>query len=198
MAMSQPCVKRQMLANSLMSKKPIEGGVLNRPSDIRPRPLQTEDKYVLRLPDGMRDRIKAAAEKNNRSMNAEIVATLEEAYPEPEYTHEQFIDDWIAPIYRADDFETAQALTQQANEFLSQFTDKIGVRVKPRETEDGMHLVWFGFRGIKELSFDDLSKAPPFFLPSGPDRKRDILRRHERELEDERIRAERRKRARNK
>ncbi|MBA8820677.1 hypothetical protein FHW00_003012 [Ochrobactrum sp. P6BSIII] len=43
--------------------------------------LQPQDKYVLRLPDGMRDRIKLAAEKNNRSMNAEIIATLEEAYP---------------------------------------------------------------------------------------------------------------------
>lgn len=41
------------------------------------------DKFMLRLPDGMRDRIKAAADANNRSMNAEIVATLEEMYPEP-------------------------------------------------------------------------------------------------------------------
>lgn len=40
-------------------------------------PLQPQDKYVLRLPNGMRDRIKAAAEANNRSMNAEIVARLE-------------------------------------------------------------------------------------------------------------------------
>lgn len=31
---------------------------------------------MLRLPDGMRDQIKAAAETNNRSMNAEIVAAL--------------------------------------------------------------------------------------------------------------------------
>ncbi|MDB6454688.1 Arc family DNA-binding protein [Falsirhodobacter sp. 20TX0035] len=42
------------------------------------------DKFVLRLPDGMRDRIKAAAEANSRSMNAEVVATLEEKYPAPE------------------------------------------------------------------------------------------------------------------
>lgn len=41
------------------------------------------EQFMLRLPDGMRDRIKAAAESNNRSMNAEIVATLETAYPEP-------------------------------------------------------------------------------------------------------------------
>lgn len=36
---------------------------------------------MLRLPDGMRDRIKAAAESNSRSMNSEIIATLEEKYP---------------------------------------------------------------------------------------------------------------------
>ena len=47
-----------------------------------PYPSQTQDKFVLRLPDGMRDRIKRAAEANNRSMNAEIVATLEREYPE--------------------------------------------------------------------------------------------------------------------
>lgn len=39
------------------------------------------DKFMLRLPDGMRDRIKAVAAQNNRSMNAEIVATLEAKYP---------------------------------------------------------------------------------------------------------------------
>lgn len=42
-------------------------------------PLQPQDKYVLRLPDGMRERIKAAAEKNNRSMNAEIISRLEDS-----------------------------------------------------------------------------------------------------------------------
>lgn len=35
------------------------------------------DKFMLRLPDGMRDRIRDAAEANSRSMNAEIVARLE-------------------------------------------------------------------------------------------------------------------------
>jgi plasmid stability protein len=39
------------------------------------------DKFMLRLPDGMRDRIKAVAAENGRSMNAEIVATLEKEYP---------------------------------------------------------------------------------------------------------------------
>jgi len=35
------------------------------------------DKFVLRLPSGMRDEIKAAADKNGRSMNAEIINRLQ-------------------------------------------------------------------------------------------------------------------------
>lgn len=38
------------------------------------------DKVIVRLPDGMRDTLRDAAAENNRSMNAEIVARLEE-YP---------------------------------------------------------------------------------------------------------------------
>jgi hypothetical protein len=40
-------------------------------------------QFPLRLPEGMRDRIRAAAGVNNRSMNSEIVATLQEKYPAP-------------------------------------------------------------------------------------------------------------------
>lgn len=39
------------------------------------------DKFVLRLPDGMRDRIKLAAEVSGRSMNQEIIQALEEKFP---------------------------------------------------------------------------------------------------------------------
>lgn len=38
---------------------------------------QPQDKYVVRLPDGMRDAIKNAATANNRTMNAEIIAALQ-------------------------------------------------------------------------------------------------------------------------
>lgn len=43
-------------------------------------PSQQQDKFILRLPDGMRERIKVVAELNNRSMNAEIVAILEDHF----------------------------------------------------------------------------------------------------------------------
>ena len=41
------------------------------------------DKFMLRLPNGMRDRIKEKADENGRSMNAEIVFTLDAEYPPP-------------------------------------------------------------------------------------------------------------------
>lgn len=44
------------------------------------------DKFMLRMPDGMRDRVRIAAEANGRSMNAEIVAALEDKFPEEHYT----------------------------------------------------------------------------------------------------------------
>lgn len=43
---------------------------------------------MVRMSEGLRDRIKAAAEKNGKSQNSEIVATLEEKYPEPFYSED--------------------------------------------------------------------------------------------------------------
>lgn len=40
-------------------------------------PSRTADQFVVRFPEGMRDRIASEAKANNRSMNAEIVARLE-------------------------------------------------------------------------------------------------------------------------
>lgn len=42
------------------------------------------DKYIVRFPDGMRDRIKEAAEANGRSMNAEIIKRLEQTFGDPD------------------------------------------------------------------------------------------------------------------
>lgn len=44
-------------------------------------PVAEQVQVNFRMPVELRDRIKAAAEISNRSMNAEIVATLEKAYP---------------------------------------------------------------------------------------------------------------------
>ncbi len=43
-------------------------------------PSDKQDQYMIRFPDGMRDRIKEAAEDVGRSMNQEIVARLESSF----------------------------------------------------------------------------------------------------------------------
>lgn len=60
-------------------------------STISDDPVSEQDKFMLRLPKGMRERIKAAADRNGRSMNAELVAVLEQYYP-PEPTLDEIVD----------------------------------------------------------------------------------------------------------
>lgn len=53
-----------------------------------------QDKIILRLPDGMRDRIKAAAARNKMSMNELVVEILEHQFPTP-YTLSERIDELV-------------------------------------------------------------------------------------------------------
>ncbi|TIL95210.1 MAG: Arc family DNA-binding protein [Mesorhizobium sp.] len=55
------------------------------------RPGRGADQFPLRLPPGLRDRIKAHADAQGRSMNAEIVRILEREFPEP-WTIEERVD----------------------------------------------------------------------------------------------------------
>lgn len=43
-------------------------------------PSRSLDRIMVRLPDGMRDRLAAAARQNKRSVNAEVVARLESTF----------------------------------------------------------------------------------------------------------------------
>lgn len=49
-------------------------------SEEKSYPSDKADKVLVRMPDGMRDRLKAAAKMNKRTMNAEIIARLEESW----------------------------------------------------------------------------------------------------------------------
>lgn len=44
-------------------------------------PKQTDPQFKLRLPLDLKNRVEAAARAQNRSINAEIIQTLEKAYP---------------------------------------------------------------------------------------------------------------------
>lgn len=62
------------------------------------RPSEAQDKFIVRLPDGMRDQLKAAAEANNRTMTAEVVARLRSTLDSelkaqvPDFTSGFFVD----------------------------------------------------------------------------------------------------------
>lgn len=43
-------------------------------------PSQLAERFQIRMPDGLRDKIREAAEANKRSMNTEIIARLEESF----------------------------------------------------------------------------------------------------------------------
>lgn len=52
--------------------------------DMSKKPQDSEsrhaDKYIVRFPDGMRDRLKASGQAAGRSLNAEIVFRLEQSF----------------------------------------------------------------------------------------------------------------------
>jgi plasmid stability protein len=73
-----------------------------------PYPSELKDRFIIRLPDGMRERIRLAADAAQRSMNAEILATLAEAYPDPEPAAPDLMEimDMLQAAQSPDDFAT--------------------------------------------------------------------------------------------
>lgn len=47
------------------------------------RASRGDDQFSLRMPNGLRDRVKASADNNGRSMNSEIIHHLERALAQP-------------------------------------------------------------------------------------------------------------------
>ena len=73
---------------------------------------RTADKFVVRLPDGMRERIAEVARNHHRSMNSEIIARLEQSrgrYAEAQRAVMRALS--VAP-----DNEDAKALRRQLGE----------------------------------------------------------------------------------
>lgn len=96
------------------------------------RPGQGAEAFNVRFPPGMRDRIKAAAERNARSMNAEIIATLEQHYPQPR-TDVGSLDSLIAYLTSAADPADQVARLAEVNAKL----DAMGSPLRMQETEPG-------------------------------------------------------------
>lgn len=91
-------------------------------------PSETQDRVMVRLPDGMRERLKEAAKVGKRTMNAEIVARLEFAFAVDVAVQESGWDvahgmgspEWIAAMLKrqgsGDDQPGRRSLEQRVKE----------------------------------------------------------------------------------
>lgn len=84
---------------------------------------------MIRLPDGMRDRIREAAEQNNRSMNAEIVARLEETFV-ARFSLEDFMSPEAKIEFLADQIKSLASILgeergKQVNEKMKDYYDRM-------------------------------------------------------------------------
>lgn len=90
-----------------------------------------KDRYMLRLPDGMRERIKQAASDNGRSMNAEIVHRLSQPLG---YSHKDLLpeydtnlqDDAIKDVFAA----IADPVTNEVDPFDAAVWAKVQTKLQ--------------------------------------------------------------------
>lgn len=86
------------------------------------------NRFIIRMPEGLRDRIAMAAEEAGRSMNSEIVKTLEEKYPEPS------LDELTARVEAMMDAAEKGGIDKVKMVYaLSLLTDAIGKKIKEIE-----------------------------------------------------------------
>ena len=115
MGKSKPATFRQILP-----KDPRWPLTAPKPIDLK---VAGQDKFILRLPPGMRDRIKKSAALNKRSMNTEIIYALEALYPpEPD------VFDVLSSVHRAIDVAQhadAMPYRDQLVKALDEFSERL-------------------------------------------------------------------------
>jgi hypothetical protein len=87
-------------------------------AERRKFPSGQQDQYMVRFPEGLRDRIKDAANANGRSMNSEIVATLEEKYP-PETVDLDVVSRFLESLVGVSAPDGNKAYLDQINEIFA-------------------------------------------------------------------------------
>jgi hypothetical protein len=106
-------------------------------------PSEAADRFQVRMPPGLRGRIKEVAESNNRSMNAEIVATLEEKYP-PDSIDIETLSKFL--------FSFSVLEGQERREWIDQINDALAASAVPYTIRAGS---------------DGVVKAFPYASPNG-------------------------------
>ncbi|WP_042778945.1 Arc family DNA-binding protein [Sinorhizobium fredii] len=101
------------------------------------------DQYMLRFPDGLRDRIKAYAERVGTSINSEIVRVLEREFPE-QWT----VDNRLEELEKMLSILSAGRDDPRLDEFVQKFEETVEGIVSGRvigvdpETRDAVSNMW--------------------------------------------------------
>lgn len=112
------------------------------------QPTQTDPQFKLRLPAALKDRIESAAAKNNRSMNAEMVAALEDAFPVG-MTIGDIVMMFSDRIDGAKTYEELRSLERDLNAVAT--SENVGYTIKvkeaPSEDENQPTISFYPIRG---------------------------------------------------
>lgn len=105
------------------------------------------DQYMLRLPDGLRDRIKAYAERQGTSINSEIVRVLEREFPQ-----QWPVDDRLDELAQMLDVLRGGVSDPRIDGFISKFRETVDGIVSGRvtgvdaETRESVRELWSMYR----------------------------------------------------
>lgn len=109
---------------------------MNKPAQP---PSRTADQFVVRFPDGMRDRIADQAKLNNRSMNAEIVARLEQSFDGPVKQSE--VEELLQKLNERDDIAKQIAARDHLLSITGVYLRLVVDRVEKSDDELSNHLM---------------------------------------------------------
>lgn len=114
-------------------------------------PSQTLDKFQLRFPSGLRDRIKTVSEENGRSMNTEIIHRLENSFDSESVS----IDEIPSP-------EDARKLAMKARENMGALAREFALAEIKKAINSGQTTFYLNFYegvDLPEEYEDDLISA---------------------------------------
>lgn len=110
-----------------------------------PFPSQTADKFIIRLPEGMRDLIAEKAQSNNRTMNAEVVARLQSTFDTASAALPPLVDQAVKDEMEARGGSEADALLRLVLAGQSNGGQVLSIRIAPgmtlKEVSDAMNVM---------------------------------------------------------
>lgn len=116
-------------------------------------PSELAERFQVRMPEGLRDRIKAASEANGRSMNAEILRVLEKEFPPPLPLSERLmnINALLGALKVGVTKEAVDQMAQEMEQLLGDIAaGRVEVEKETRKRIAERVLVWEGIKARDE------------------------------------------------